>query len=169
MVARMAGWRAYPPRIAHTDPQVLQARIDSMNQAYAGYMRALDILDTLLIGSDRWSTGMEKLSADAAAVSGIWVNTWRPTGHNIIEIHGGATSRDRVVRLAERLNANIETLSFSEIREMEVFEYRMDVPIPHRLPRAAEYLRQQVDLEAASLAPQASDDLPVSSVAYSSN
>ncbi len=161
--------RSYPPRITHTDPQVLQARIDSMNQAYAGYMRALDILDTLLIGSDRWSTGMEKLSNHAASVSGIWVTTWRPTGAEMIEIQGSATSRDRVVRLAERLNANIETLTFSEIREMEVFEYRMDVPIPSSLPRAAIYLRQQVDIDASSLAPQASADLPVSSVSYSSN
>ncbi|HEX7071334.1 MAG TPA: hypothetical protein VF190_11030, partial [Rhodothermales bacterium] len=159
--------RSYPPVITHTDPQVLQARIDSMHEAYAGYMRALDVLDTLLVGSDRWSMGLERISAHAAAVSGIWVESWRPTGETVIEIEGSATSRDRVVQLTQRLNGNIEELVFSEIREMEVFEYRMDVPLPQTLPRAALYLRSQVDVDANALS--GTPTMPVTNAAYSPN
>lgn len=159
--------RAYPPEISLQDPTVLQARIDSMNQAYAGYMRALDVLDSMLVGSNRWSSGMAGLSSETAAVAGIWVESWRPAraGHNV-EVRGAAMNRERVVRLAERLDANIKSLTFSEIRDYPVFEYEMDVPLPAQLPRAAVYLRQQVDLNAP-VSGSSSSVTPVAPAAYS--
>ena len=136
--------RSYPPQIAVTDASVLQARIDSMQAAYSGYMRALGVLDTLLIGSDRWSRGLEALSRETAGVSGIWVESWRPKGTGVT-LQGAATSRDRVVQLAERLNGGIHALSFSEVREWPVYDFTMEVPVPEKLPLAAEYLRKMVD------------------------
>ncbi len=134
--------RAFPPSLADEDPRVLQSRIDSMQTTYNGYVRALSVLDTLLVGSDRWSRTLEDVSNEAAAVRGIWIESWTPGG-NQVQMTGNATSRDRVVALAERLGAEIETLSFSEVREWPVYLFTMRMPVEDELPEAARYLRER--------------------------
>ncbi|WP_456429477.1 PilN domain-containing protein [Rhodocaloribacter sp.] len=131
------------------DAKKLQARIDSMEAATAGYVRALDVLDSLLVGSDQWSRALEKTARETAAIAGgIWVESWRMEGQNL-ELEGNATSRDYVVSLADRLDASIRSLSFSEIREWPVFSFRMIFPIKRELPEAARYLREHVSVEDA--------------------
>lgn len=137
--------RSYPPELDEANVQVLQARIDSLEQAYNGYMRALDVVDSLLVGSDRWSRALEKVSRETAAVEGIWIDSWRPTDGGL-RLTGHATTRDRVVRFADRMRGSIETLSFAEIREWPVYAFEMFIPIRDRLPEAATYLRERVTL-----------------------
>ena len=135
--------RRYPPEVAEANAQRLQSRIDSLQGAYTGYMRALNVLDSLLVGSDRWSRTLERVSQEAAVVEGVWVESWRPVSGDL-RLSGYATTRDRVVRFADRMRGSIETLSFSEIREWPVYSFSMMVPIEDRLPEAATYLRQRV-------------------------
>jgi hypothetical protein len=127
------------------DISVLQARIDSMQHLYATYTRALEVLDTLLVGSDRWSRLLERTSTEASRVKGLWIDTFSPEASAIL-ITGTATSRDHVVAFASRLSGSIESLTFSEIREFPVYTYTMKVPVEDSLPEAARYLRNQVKL-----------------------
>ncbi|QXD15236.1 hypothetical protein GQ464_017840 [Rhodocaloribacter litoris] len=132
------------------DARALQARIDSMKATTAGYIRALDVLDSLLVGSDQWSRALEKMARETAAISGgIWVESWRLSG-NELELQGNATERHQVVRLADRLNASIRSLSFSEIREWPVYSFRMTFPLDRDLPEAARYLREHARIELPS-------------------
>lgn len=138
----------YPAEIMNADPRMLQARIDSFDAVTTSYLKALDVLDNLLLGSDKWSRTLELVSTSTASVRSIWIDNWRPEGDELI-ILGNATSRDRIVQLAERLNGDIENVAFSEIREASVFSFRMRIPVVIDLPEAAVYLRQQVaELEA---------------------
>ena len=50
-------------------------------------------------------------------------------------------------QLAERLDGQIASLTFSEIREWPVYTFEMKVPLRIELPEAARYLREQVALE----------------------
>jgi hypothetical protein len=134
--------RNYPPDLENADPRVLQARIDSMQTAYNGYMKALAVLDTLLIGSDQWSRGLEEISRESAAVRGIWVESWAPSAGKVT-LAGNATARDRVVQLAERMEGSIQALTFSEIREWPVYSFTMQIPLEVELPEAAKYLRER--------------------------
>ncbi len=143
----------YSTDVAYADPTVLQARVDSIRAITTGYQRALLVLDSLLIGSDRWSRSLESTNREAAVVKGIWIDRWRPAGPNMVEIKGNATSRDRVVSLAERLDGQIASLTFSEIREWPVYTFEMKVPLRVELPEAARYLREQVTLENESANP----------------
>ena len=141
---------SYPPEIMNADPRMLQARIDSFDAVTASYLKALDVLDNLLLGSDQWSRTLEKVSNSTASVRSIWIDNWRPENEQLV-IMGNATSRDRIVALAERLEGDIESLTYSEIREWPVFSFRMRVPMVIDLPEAAVYLRQQVaEVEAAA-------------------
>ena len=136
---------AVAPGTVDQDIGVLQARIDSMQQLYTTYTRALEVLDTLLVGSDRWSRMLEKSSKEASAVKGLWIDTFTPS-KEIVTITGTATSRDHVVAYAKRVNGSIESLAFSEIREFPVYSYTMKLSVQDSLPEAARYLREQVKL-----------------------
>jgi Tfp pilus assembly protein PilN len=140
--------RQYPPTLAEADPRALQARIDSMQNLYNGYIRALSVLDTLLVGSDQWSRGLEDLSRESSAVRGVWIDSWRPQGSRVT-LTGNSTSRDRIVQIAERLEATIQSLTFSEIREWPVYSFVMTIPLEQELPEAALYLRERA-LEPAA-------------------
>ncbi len=139
----------FSEEVAYADPLVLQARVDSINAITRGYRRALDVLDSLLIGSDVWSRSLEMTNREAAVVKGIWVDRWRPDEGNVVVLTGNATSRDRIVSLAERLDGQINELTFSEIREAPVYTFEMRVPLKVELPEAARYLRDQVARENA--------------------
>lgn len=134
--------RKSPPELTESDVHLLQSRIDSLHTAYKGYMHALDVLDTLLIGSDRWSRALEEVSRHAAAVQGIWIEGWSPT-MDVVQITGNATSRDRVVAFADRIGADIESLVFSEIRDVQVYAFSMRMRMKRQLPEAAVYLREK--------------------------
>ncbi|HET6568180.1 MAG TPA: hypothetical protein VFG50_09460 [Rhodothermales bacterium] len=138
---------AYPPNLENSDPKVLQARIDSMQNAYNGYVHALAVLDTLLKGSDQWSRGLEQLSSETAAVRGIWVEGWTPGNHQVT-LTGNATARDRVVQLAQHVQGSIQSVTFSEIRDWPVYTFNMKVPLENDLPEAAKYLREHALPEA---------------------
>lgn len=148
--------RQFPPTLAEDDARTLQARIDSLENTYMAYNRALGVLDSLLVGSDRWSRTLEKTSRETAAVRGIWIETWSPNS-NLLTLEGTATARDRVVALAERTGGDIERLTFSEIREWPVYNFTIRMPLPSELPEAAEYLRLQALARVAERAETAPD------------
>ncbi|MEM6644777.1 MAG: hypothetical protein AAF730_00845 [Bacteroidota bacterium] len=126
------------------DEQVLQARIDSLQSTYVRYVQALNVIDSLLVGSDRWSRTLETITRETAATPGIWVDSMSPLGNNVVVV-GNARGRDNVVAFAERTEAVIETLTFEEIRDWPVYNFRMRVPSPEVLPEAAVFLREQVE------------------------
>lgn len=150
--------REYPPQIQETDIRALQTRIDSLRGTSSRYLHALDVLDTLMVGSDKWSRALEETARGTSSVAGIWVETWRPAGSERVRLSGNSTSRDRIVRLAERMDGHIESLSFSEIRDFPVFSFVIDIPLSDELPEAAVYLREQARLQAENAARQAAAD-----------
>ncbi len=131
----------FPPEALMTAPQ-LQARIDSLRQRQAELTHHMGVLDSLLFGTDRWTQTMLVTTRAAAATGGIWIEEWTPSGSDI-GLMGYATARGQVVRLAERLDATIEEVSFKEIRERPVFQYRMRFASPPQLPQTARVVREQ--------------------------
>ncbi len=142
------------------DAKTLQHKIDSLEAVHAQYMRAINVLEGLLQGSDKWSRALEKVSTEVSEVTGVWIESWNPRG-NGIEVSGNATARDRVVELAERLDGTISTLTFSEIRDWPVYSFKMTAPLDKGLPKAAEYLRRQV----AEAEKQAAESVPITTTA----
>lgn len=140
---------ALAPEVLELSVLQLQARIDSLTALQQQLSHSLTVLDTLLIGSDRWSRALEKLSVEAANVRGVWVERWEADS-TYVTLVGNATARDRIVRLAERVGGEIESLTFAEIRDFPVFTYRIRLPLSRELPEAARYLREQVQVDTAA-------------------
>lgn len=131
----------YPAQASMSSAE-LQARIDSLRMTQQRINASLVVLDSLLYGTDQWSQTLSLVNRSAAGVGNAWVEDWQP-GSQEVSIHGYATNRNDVVDLASRLTASIDELTFSEIREFPVYEYRMRFGLPNELPAAAKYLRDQ--------------------------
>ena len=142
------------------DAKTLQSKIDSLEAVHSQYMRAINVLEGLLQGSDKWSRALENVSTEVSEVTGVWIESWNPRA-GTIEVTGNATARDNVVALAERLKGNISSVTFSEIREWPVYSFKMNVPLEQGLPKAAQYLRQQV----ANAEKEAAENVPITSAA----
>ena len=139
----------YPEDLIEANTNVLQSRLDSLRAQTIGYLTSLDVLDSLLVGSDAWSRALEHTADVSADVRGIWIERWSEEGE-FLRLEGNATDRDEVVAFATQSNATIETLSFSEIRGWPVYSFSMRRRIPRELPRAAIYLRNNVILDEAN-------------------
>ncbi len=136
---------SYPASVIDADLDQLEYRIDSLQARSVGLTTALDVLDSLLVGSDRWSRTMENLSTAASRVSDIWVEDWsEDTKNERLGLSGTAMSRNAVVALATELNGVIEKVEFSTVRDWPVYTWEMSVRMEKRLPEAAEFLREQV-------------------------
>ena len=134
--------RHYPNDTISGNAVDLQEKIDSLMMRSAGFAEALDALDSLLVGSDLWSRALERTSVYTKGVSGLWITQWREENSGNLVVTGRSTDRNQIVDFATRANGNIESISFAEIRDVPVYEFRMTMLIKRELPEAAIFLRE---------------------------
>ena len=120
---------------------MLRHRIDSLQTAYSVNMQGMQVLDSLLVGSDKWSRTFDETASAMAQVGGIWMEKWQPAG-SIVDISGGARSKAGVVAFARRLNGTIETITYPT-GDRTHYTFRMKAPITVELPEAARFLRER--------------------------
>ena len=127
------------------NPALLKVRVDSLQQAYLKYTHALGVIDSLLIGSDRWTRMHESITRSTSMIGGIWLNSMEPVGSNSIRIEGTATNRTRVAQLARRHQGSIEKASSFEIkhesRDIQLYDFIVVAPVVIETPRVALYLQ----------------------------
>lgn len=132
----------FPEAMISEDTDVLQTRLDSLRMRSEGFVGALDLLDSLLIGSDKWSRALERTAVNTENISGLWIETWAETEPGVLAMTGTATDRNQIVAFASKSGANIENMEFSSIRNVSVFTFKMTMPLKNELPEAAQYLRE---------------------------
>ena len=134
-----------PIEIPVDNPALLQARVDSLQQAYARYTHALNVIDSLLVGSDRWTRLHEAVTRSTATIGGIWLDSVEPVGRSSVRINGTATSRTRVAQLARRHGGSVEKASSFEItandRPVTLYDFIITAPVAIETPRVAMYLQ----------------------------
>ena len=131
----------HPQDMIMADADLLQSKIDSLRMRSEGFVDALDLLDSLLIGSDRWSRALERTSVNTENITGLWIESWEERENFVLTLTGTATDRSQIVAFATKSSANIESLTFSSIRDVPVFTFEMTMPLKNTLPEAAQYLR----------------------------
>ncbi len=131
-----------PPQFPDQDPAVLRAKVDSVTARYNAFSRSLSVMDSLLIGSDRWTRALEKISLSTRRIGRIWVKGISPEGETL-RIEGNALARSNVAALAQEWNGSIEKLNFADISGVRVYSFMIMAPYPPEMPKVAEYLVQQ--------------------------
>ena len=99
----------FPPETRMSAPE-LQARIDSLNTRKAELSATLVVLDSLLIDTDLWTQTLLRTTRAAAQTGGVWIEEMTPNGSEL-QIHGYATTRARVVGMAQRLEGTINEVT----------------------------------------------------------
>jgi hypothetical protein len=144
LTERRAEVSGLAPETAIASAAALQSQIDSVQLATMGYLQALEVLDSLLVGSNRWSLALEGVSAAAKGTPGLWIDNWsHDGGMTLLSLSGTATTRDGVVTFADRVGGDIQSLSFADVRDFPVYSYTLTIPLSRELPEAAAYLRSQ--------------------------
>ncbi len=147
----------FPPEALLSAPQ-LQGRIDSLRTRQATLTAALGALDSLLIDTDRWTQTMLRTTRAASQTGGIWIEQWTPSGSDV-ELTGYATTRANVVGLGQRLSATIEEVTFQQVREYPVYQYRVRFSQPPELPQVTRVLREQAGTTSPAAPPAPLDGL----------
>lgn len=133
-------FRLSPPSLPLENPDLLQARVDSLANAYTTYTRALHILDSLLVGSDQWIQMMSQVTRTVTASGNTWLSKWTPES-GVLRLQGSSTGRLNIVDLSRRLNGAIEQVTYEDIGGRRVYNFEMITAIPAEFPQAAIYLR----------------------------
>jgi hypothetical protein len=140
---RRAELRALEQEVAQADPQALERRIDSLEAASAQYAQGLEVIDRLLQGSNKWSRGLVTVTGEMNSIEGLSIAEWAPGGDTEVTVSGRASSRPRVVQLAHRLGAEIDQLTFTEVREASLYDFTVQVPLDTTEPEAIRYWRDE--------------------------
>ncbi len=152
--------RSNPITLAVENPALLKARVDSLKAAHATYTHALHIIDSLLVGSDRWTRLHERLTHATRDIGGIWLTAVKPMGAGSVRIEGTASTRSGVAQFVRRHQGSIEKVSSVEIehesRNITVYDFIAVVPVSNETPRVALYLQ---DVAAGHVADSAVDSV----------
>ncbi|MFP4228545.1 MAG: SPOR domain-containing protein [Salinivenus sp.] len=140
---REAELRTLEQEVAQVDQQALERRIDSMETVSSRYAQGLDVLERLLQGSNKWSRGLATITGRMNDIQGLSISDWTPEGETQVTVTGRASSRPRVVRLAETLGADVNSLTFTEVREASIFDFQVTVPLDTTEPEAIQYWRDE--------------------------
>ena len=131
----------FPVEAQMTVPE-LQARIDSLRLRQSQMQATMAALDSLIVGTDAWTQTLLKSTRAASGTGGIWIEQMEPNGASL-QITGYATSRERVVGMAQRLAGTIDEMTYQDVREYPVYEYRITFPMEGGLPQITRILREQ--------------------------
>lgn len=132
--------RLNPPTLPPENPDLLQLRVDSLANAYTTYTRALNVLDSLLVGSDQWIQSLALVNRTVTSAGNTWLTKWTPE-NGALRLNGSSLSRLSIADLSRRLDAAIEQVTFEDIGNRRVFNFEMVTVIPAEMPSASLYLR----------------------------
>jgi hypothetical protein len=140
---RRAELRRLEQAVQQVDPDVLQARIDSLQSAAAQYADANAVMAGLLRGSNKWSDGLATMTGEINQIGGLSVDEWSPQSGTSVAVVGRSTERANVVKLAQRLGGGIQELVFTETRDVSLYDFRLTVPLDTTKPAAIDHWREQ--------------------------
>ncbi|WP_233993984.1 SPOR domain-containing protein [Salinibacter altiplanensis] len=129
--------------VSRVDREALQRRIDSLQAATTEYTEANETIHTLLRGSNKWSSGLATITRQMNDIRGLTLDQWSPQSGTDITVLGRSTDRSKVIELAQRLDGSILELTFTETRDVSLFDFELTVPLDTTEPEAIEYWREQ--------------------------
>lgn len=141
---RRSELRRLNARTEQMDVQELRRQNERIEAAVAQYSDGMAVLNRLLEGSNRWSRSLARTTEQIAEIQGLSLGGWNPDGETVT-ITGRATSRTRVVALARQQDAQIDEITYTDVRDYPLYTFKMTVPLPTEMPEVVPYWREKVD------------------------
>jgi len=157
---RRSTLRQLERQVEQVDQEALQGRIDSFKTAASQYTEANDVMGQLLQGSNKWSAGLATVAGEMNRIQGLSVNQWSPEGGSEVTVLGRSTDRSKIVNLAQRLEGNIRQLTYTETRDVQLYDFQLTVPLDTTQPAAIEYWREQQRQRLAAAEEETQSEAP---------
>jgi len=152
------------PAIPVSDPSLLEKKVDSLNQVHLSLTQSLHVLDSLLIGSDKWSRFLERLTNATGSRSGLWLMSVVARGGEVT-LRGSARTRNRVADFARDLEGSVRKLTSIDVTtrggEVRLYTFEITTRInKSELPEVAMYLREAALNDDFTRLPLVEDRMP---------
>lgn len=111
--------------------ETIQNSINGLQEQIGRYQTSLALYDTLVPGSERWSTAFTQLSHGVEDLNSIWLTDFSTSPEGPIAMNGYTVYRTRIPRIATLFdNSVLREVNVQAIREQTVYRYRIEVPAP---------------------------------------
>ncbi len=109
--------------------QILSDSIEAVKGQRARYQTSLALYDSLVPGTDRWSTTLTQLSHATEDLNSIWLTDLVSGADGAVAMNGFTVYRTRIPRLSAQFDQSVlKEVNVQEIREQTVYRYKIDVP-----------------------------------------
>jgi Tfp pilus assembly protein PilN len=135
--------QALEQEVQQVDREQLRGRIDSLEAATEQYAQANQVVGALLEGSNKWSKALATTAGQINQIQGLTIEQWGAESDTELMMAGRSTDREKVVQFAEELSGDILTMTFTETREVPLYNFQLTVPMDTTKPEAIEYWREQ--------------------------
>jgi hypothetical protein len=109
--------------------QVLSDSIEAVKGQRARFQTSLALYDSLVPGTDRWSTTLTQLSHATEDLNSIWLTDLVSGTDGGVTMNGFTLYRTRIPRLSAQFDQSVlKEVNVEEIREQTVYRYKLDVP-----------------------------------------
>ena len=147
---RRSELRTLEREVEQVDQKALQRRIDSLQAAAAQYAEGNEVMGRLLRGSNKWSDGLATVTGRMNNIQGLSIDQWSSEGETEVTVTGRSTTRSKVVSLAQQLEGEILELTFTETRDVSLYDFQLTVPLDTTKPAAIDYWREQQEQRLAA-------------------
>ncbi|PSQ78852.1 MAG: fimbrial protein, partial [Bacteroidetes bacterium QH_6_63_17] len=147
---RRSELRTLEREVEQVDQKALQRRIDSLQAAAAQYAEGNEVMGRLLQGSNKWSDGLATVTGRMNDIQGLSIDQWSSEGETEVTVTGRSTTRSKVVGLAQQLEGEILELTFTETRDVSLYDFQLTVPLDTTKPAAIDYWREQQEQRLAA-------------------
>jgi hypothetical protein len=95
------------------------------------YAKSLAVGDSLLVGTDRFGTFIEKVMRLSEETWGVWFTDFSASEGNKVKLLGYSVSRAKIPYFVDKLgHAELNTVEVQEIRERRVYRFEIEAEIP---------------------------------------
>lgn len=132
-VARLRGELA-PKQVQMVRFTELQDSIGMATERINTFERSFSVIDSLVVGTDTWTSFLTHLVDEANQVGGFWFTEMStPAKGNTVTIHGYSIYRNRIPRFLERVGrAKLNRVEVQEIRSKRVYRFEIEVQLPRK-------------------------------------
>lgn len=119
--------RTLIPRKVQMDTyRELEDRIEQAQTTLASFERSFSVIDSLVIGTDTWSTFLTRVENITDDIGGFWFTDITSIENNQVRMVGYSLYRNRIPRFVEKLgSAKLERVDVQEIREKRVYRFEI--------------------------------------------
>ena len=115
-----------PRKVMMNQYRELEDRIEESQGTLASFERSFSVIDSLVVGTDTWSTFFNRLAKISDRIGGFWFTDITSLEGNQVRLVGYSLYRNRIPRFVEKLgNAKLERVDVQEIREKRVYRFEI--------------------------------------------